>query len=203
MNLKRIARLGLLPLFVSALVSCAEERPPITRVQHNALDKHFFVGAKLADGADDPEFYRRNYVVDGSASQSLIGVGSWSGVDRIRWEITEDLLIARKAYIARRYGAEIIDGKSVDRSIASRMLEHANQRLMASYQIVKDARGDPLFDGYGAPILVVDGSGQPVPLDPDLSEIGSLTRYIGLLDAARQIGHKLGYGQLGGGGDDE
>jgi hypothetical protein len=98
MNLKRIARLGLVPLFVLALVGCAEERAPITRVQPGALDKHFFVGAKIDDAADDPEFYWRNYVVDGSASQSLIGVGSWSGVDRIRWEITEDLLIGRKAY---------------------------------------------------------------------------------------------------------
>ena len=51
---------------------------------------------------DDPEFYFRNYVVDGSASQSLVGIGSWSGVDRIRWEITENLLIGRKAYQNRR-----------------------------------------------------------------------------------------------------
>src|SRR5690606_27730445 len=29
---------------------------------------------------------------------SLIGIGSWSGVDRIRWEITESLLLARRAY---------------------------------------------------------------------------------------------------------
>jgi hypothetical protein len=74
---------------------------------------------------------------------------------------------------------------------------------VASYEVEKDAKGDPLLDGYGAPILALDGSGQPVALDPDTSEIGSLTRYIGLLDAARQIGHKLGYGPLGGGGDDE
>ena len=94
MNLKRIARLGLVPLFVSALTSCAEERPPIDRVQPNALDKHFFVGDKIDDPSDDPEFYWRNYVVDGSASQSLVGVGSWSGVDRIRWQITESHLIA-------------------------------------------------------------------------------------------------------------
>ncbi|MEJ7732962.1 MAG: hypothetical protein WKG00_27670 [Polyangiaceae bacterium] len=81
-----------------AVVSCAEERDTISRVQANALGKDFFVGPDLQGHGDDPEFYWRNYVVDGSVSQSLIGIGSWSGVDRIRWEITEDRLIAHKAY---------------------------------------------------------------------------------------------------------
>jgi hypothetical protein len=106
-------------------------------------------------------------------------------------------------YIARRYGAEIIDGKSVDRGIASRMLEHANQLLMASYQAQTDVNGKPLFDAFGAPILVLDANGQPVALDPDTSAIGELTRYTGLLDAAHQIGHELGYGPLSGGGSED
>ena len=67
-------------------------------MQPNALPKSFFVGENIAAPDDDPEFYWRNYVVDASASQSLIGVGSWGHVDRVRWEVTEDLLIARKAY---------------------------------------------------------------------------------------------------------
>ncbi|MEZ4228040.1 MAG: hypothetical protein R3B89_02675 [Polyangiaceae bacterium] len=77
---------------------CAEERAPIVRVQPNALDKSFFIGEDLAKPADDPEFYWRNFVVDASESQELIGIGSWSGVDRIRWEISETQLIARKSY---------------------------------------------------------------------------------------------------------
>ncbi|MCB9590284.1 MAG: hypothetical protein H6718_33035 [Polyangiaceae bacterium] len=77
---------------------CAEERAPINQVQPNALAKSFFIGEDLAKPADDPEFYWRNFVVDASESQELIGIGSWSGVDRIRWEITETQLIARKAY---------------------------------------------------------------------------------------------------------
>jgi hypothetical protein len=79
-------------------LGCAAERDPINRVQPNAVGKQFFVGAKLDDPSDDPEFYWRNYVVDASASQSLVGVGSWGHVDRIRWEITQDMLIGRKAY---------------------------------------------------------------------------------------------------------
>ena len=84
-------------LLLPTLVGCAEERAPINRVQANALDKQFFVG-ELQDPSDDPEFYWRNFVVDGSESQSLVGIGSWSGVDRIRWDVQENLLVARKSY---------------------------------------------------------------------------------------------------------
>ncbi len=96
--LKRALRLGVGLGLLVALSGCAKEMAPINRVQANALDKSFFVGPNLADPSDDPEFYWRGYVTDASASQSLVGVGSWSGVDRIRWEITEDMLIARKSY---------------------------------------------------------------------------------------------------------
>lgn len=81
-----------------SLAGCMQERDPINLVKPGYIPKSFLVGDDLADPSDDPEFYWRNYVVDASASQSLIGVGSYSGVDRIRWEVSEDLLIARKAY---------------------------------------------------------------------------------------------------------
>src|SRR5262249_32776809 len=77
---------------------CAGERDPINRVQPNAMSKHFFLGDDLRDASDDPQFHWRNYVVDASATQSLVGVGEWGHVDRIRWEITEDQLSEHKAY---------------------------------------------------------------------------------------------------------
>jgi hypothetical protein len=77
--------------------ACASERPPINRVQPDALSKEFFVG-DVGNPDDNPEFYWRNFVVDGTESQSMAGIGSWSGVDRVRWEITESMLFARKAY---------------------------------------------------------------------------------------------------------
>jgi hypothetical protein len=80
-----------------ALSGCAEERKPINKVQANALDKRFFVG-NPTDPSDDPQFYWRNFVVDGSEAQELIGIGSWSGVDRVKWEISEKTLFARRAY---------------------------------------------------------------------------------------------------------
>jgi hypothetical protein len=42
----------------------APEREPISRVQSDALKKEFFVGAKLQDPSDDPEFYGAATVVD-------------------------------------------------------------------------------------------------------------------------------------------
>lgn len=79
------------------LAGCAIERPTINRVQPNALSKSFFI-ADLADSKDDPVFLFRNFVVDASESQELVGVSSASGVERIRWEVTENTLFARRAY---------------------------------------------------------------------------------------------------------
>ncbi len=100
-----------LALSVLVLAGCAQERAPINRVQPNALDKSFFVGAKLNDDSDNPEFYARAFVIDGSAQQSDISVGLYSGTDRIKWEITEDALIARKSYqIAQGQDAHGVPG---------------------------------------------------------------------------------------------
>lgn len=98
MRSKWITRLGLGGAFALTALGCAQERDPINRVQPNVLDKHFFVGDSLSDPSDDPVFYWRNSVVNASAKQSALGVGSYSGTDKICWEITEDMLISRKAY---------------------------------------------------------------------------------------------------------
>lgn len=82
---------------LSLVAGCAQEREPINRVQPNALKKSFFVG-ELARPETAPEFYWRNFVVDTSVNQSHMGIGTTSGVDRIRFEVTEDKLLARKAY---------------------------------------------------------------------------------------------------------
>ena len=95
--LSRSLRALAIASFVIVSFGCAEEREPINKVQANALDKHFFVGDP-ADPNDDPVFYWRNFVVDASEDQELIGIGSWSGVDRIKWEISETMLFARRAY---------------------------------------------------------------------------------------------------------
>jgi hypothetical protein len=79
------------------------------------------------------------------------------------------------------------------------MLRHANELVEASYETVKDADGATMHDAYGAPVLALDAGGQPIALED--GRLAELTRYVGLLDAARQVGHKLGYGPIGGGDD--
>src|SRR5205814_1721376 len=87
-----LAGLGLLG---AGGTDCAQQRAPIDQRQPGGLQKSFFVGANLRGAADDPEFYVNNYVVDAPASQSLVPVGTYDQVDRIRWEIQENYLLAR------------------------------------------------------------------------------------------------------------
>src|SRR5258708_19037905 len=100
-------RLGLVALAASPVLfsafttGCAQERDPINRVQANALDKTFFVGANLSDAADDPEFYMRNTVVDvpyGAAQDGLFTATYAQPLSRVKWEITENALVARQTY---------------------------------------------------------------------------------------------------------
>ncbi len=96
------------------LVSCAEERAPINRVQPNALAKEFFVG-DLVDPEDDPEFYMRTSVVDvaaGAGADGLFTSSDSQPTTRIRWEIAEQLLIARLTYEL----VENTDGKGARRT---------------------------------------------------------------------------------------
>lgn len=116
------AHLGLGILFLLA-TGCMQEREPINLVGAGALSKAFFVGNDLDSPADDPQFHWRNYVVDASASQSLVGVGSWGNVDRVRWEIDENKLIARKAY-------QISDGQD-DKGLE----DSANGTVVAAFAI--------------------------------------------------------------------
>lgn len=97
------AALPLLPLVVGALLvgGCAEERAPINRVQPQALDKTLFVGKDLLDPADDPEYWSQATVVDvgyGAAQDGLFTSTYAQPTARIKWQITEGLLIGRLAY---------------------------------------------------------------------------------------------------------
>jgi hypothetical protein len=70
-------------------------------VQANALAKSFFVGSKIEDTSDDPEFYMRTTIVDvgyGAAQDGLFTSTYAQPISRIKWQITEDLLIARITY---------------------------------------------------------------------------------------------------------
>jgi hypothetical protein len=113
----RFAPLALLLALLAALTAgCVEERDPINRVQPLALKKSQFVGELLQDPKDDPEFWTQASVVDvgfGAAQDGLFTSTYAQPMSRIRWQITEDLLIGRLAY-ERIPGT---DGKGVGKSV--------------------------------------------------------------------------------------
>jgi hypothetical protein len=110
MHSKWARRLGLVSLvmviaWASAGLGCAQERGAINQVQANALSKHFFAGANLTDPSDDPEFYMRNTVIDvpdgannGGISGGLFTATYAQPLTRVKWEISETVLIARLTY---------------------------------------------------------------------------------------------------------
>ena len=108
-----MTRLTLCALSLSVVAAaCAEQRPAIDRVQPNGIDKTFFVGPDLTDSSDNPEFWTQGTLVDvgyGAAQSGLFTSTYAQPMSRIRWQITEDLLIGRLAY-ERVEGS---DGKGV------------------------------------------------------------------------------------------
>ncbi len=109
MSDRRLLRFAVASLLALAATNCAEERAPINRVQANALDKSFFVG-DIANDSDDPTFFSRHFVVDATQSQDMVGVSQASGLERIRWDITEHMLFARRAYSVVEGEADEPDG---------------------------------------------------------------------------------------------
>jgi len=98
---RRLGLAGLVGAIAWTSVGCAQERPAINQVQPTALSKHFFVGADLSDPSDDPQFYMRNTVVAvpyGTDSDGLFTASYAQPLSRIRWEIDENVLIARLTY---------------------------------------------------------------------------------------------------------
>lgn len=100
--MKHTRKRVLLAFAATALVAlgCAQEREPIVRVQANALKKSFFVGEDLSSKTDDPEFYMRSTMLEtGYGLAPFPLTPSWaSDVARVKWEISENQLIARLTY---------------------------------------------------------------------------------------------------------
>lgn len=82
------------------IAGCAEERDPINRVQSGALPKSFFLGPDLEDHRDDPEFRTKTFNIDSAANTDNYAgtIGGASGVDRVRFEVTEKFLLVRRSY---------------------------------------------------------------------------------------------------------
>ena len=104
MGLVGTARFCVAALALGCVVAgsgCALERDPISQVDVGALPKSFFIGEKFEDASDDPEFYFRTTLVDvaaGAGSEEMFTSSDAQPTARIRWEITDEKLIARLAY---------------------------------------------------------------------------------------------------------
>jgi hypothetical protein len=105
-------------------------------------------------------------------------------------------------YVARKWGDEVIDGKSVDKGIGSRMLAHVNALLAFVYQVQKDSSGAPVLDQFGMPTLLTDSSGNAMLVTEATNDpygnagrrLNEYRLYVGNIDAAVQIGNIVGYG---------
>lgn len=83
-----------------AMSGCATERDPISRIQQGALAKSFFLGPSITDFRDDPEFRAKSFNIDSAANTDNFQgtIGGASAIERVRFDITEDYLFARRSY---------------------------------------------------------------------------------------------------------
>ena len=83
------------------IAGCAVQQEPLNRVQPNYYDKTFFVGQDFKGVKDDPEFYSQSTLVDvgyGAGQDGLFTSTYAQPLSRVKWQVTEDRLIARLAY---------------------------------------------------------------------------------------------------------
>ncbi|MFO0628801.1 MAG: hypothetical protein U0325_24720 [Polyangiales bacterium] len=128
---RKVSRAPWLSVLTLALAShCAEERTPINRVQPDFLDKSDLIpveyavlrrGATTAAltpamRAQEPVFYTQTTLIAKPSTGGFVGVTDYSPLEKVRWEITENLLLARRAYafVRNAPGAPNGIGQSTD-----------------------------------------------------------------------------------------
>lgn len=108
--LSRLGMAAFLGLSVAASGGgCAEEREPISQVQPNYMKKADLLGP---DPANPTEWYMRMTITEVGKSNSFAFPGYQDELRRVRWDIQENFLVARRSY-------ELVsgsDGKGADPS---------------------------------------------------------------------------------------
>ncbi len=152
MQAKWLRKMGLTALVTGVVLGsgtvsgCASERDAINRTQPGIVDKTFFLGESFEDFRDDPEFRTKSYNIDSAVNtNSFAGtIGGSSAVDRVRWEVTENWLFARRSY-QESPGA---DGRGLPKKEVSpgkfEFPSKATGTIIAAYKIAKhfDIRRD-------------------------------------------------------------
>src|SRR5947208_1400111 len=86
---------------LALLAACAQEQPIVNRVQPDYGKKDYLVGPDYLNAADDPEFWAQGTLVDvgyGAGQDGLFTSTYAQPMTRVKWSVTENLLIARLAY---------------------------------------------------------------------------------------------------------
>jgi len=152
MESKWMSRIGLAAVVMAiaagsgGMVGCAAERDPIDRTQPGVVDKTFFLGENFDDYRDDPEFRTKSYNIDSAANTDNYAgtIGGSSAVDRVRWEVTEGWLFARRSY----QESPNADNRGLPRKEVSpgkwEFPDKANGTIIAAYRITShfDIRRD-------------------------------------------------------------
>jgi hypothetical protein len=97
-SLLRRLSFAVLVAAVSVSASCAQERDEINRVQPVAIKKSDLVGDLSKAGTDAPEFYMRSLITEVQRTNPWFSDGLQDLTRRIRFEVTQDYLIARNGY---------------------------------------------------------------------------------------------------------
>jgi len=96
-NFRKLTGLAL-PLVLLANTACEDDEVTITRVQPNAVDKQLFEGI----------WYTRVTTIEADP-ESIAFEGLTTDMDKIRWDITEDLLVAYRSYEFVPYAEGLTD----------------------------------------------------------------------------------------------
>ncbi len=139
----------------TTMSGCAEERPAINRVQPDYVRKSELIPSQFSaivrageswrdrtrpptltasDVAREAQWYHQITVLDKPATTGSSGVSYYTQVERIYWEVTENMLIARQAYERLQDGQNAAGVGNAPRQ----------QEIVAAYAIVShfDIRND-------------------------------------------------------------
>ena len=116
----RTAVAALFLLALATLAGCAQDVGEIDRVQPGALAKSLFEG----------EWYFQRTVVDVPYTVGFTFIGETEELERVRWEIHEDRLVAYRSY-------DFIDNTDLSRARRAKPGETVTGQPIASYEIVK------------------------------------------------------------------
>lgn len=93
-----------------------------------------------------------------------------------------------KVYVARTYGKEDVFGKSIQKGIAARMMEYANELLFAAYETTSITE-----NGTTWYLPKLDGAGQAMVKDS--AKARALSDYVSVIDFLRRSVVSFGYGE--------